>query len=96
MDKIHKRHMGGPHWELLLVAVDPQLQDQGRGSALVREGLARADEAGLPCYLNMNTPAELPLYERLGFTVLEEATLGKEGPPAWAMRREALAGGGAA
>ena len=88
MDKIHKRHMDGPHWELLIVGVDPNLQGQGRGSALVRDGLARADAAGLPCYLNTNTPANLPFYERLGFTVLEEATLGKGGPPAWAMRRD--------
>ncbi len=89
MDKIHKRHMAGPHWELLIVGVDRQLQGRGRGSALVRDGLARADEEGLPCYLNTNTPANLPFYERLGFTVLEEASLGKGGPPAWAMRREA-------
>lgn len=87
MDKIHKRHMSGPHWELLIVAVDPELQGQGRGSALVRDGLARVDESGLPCYLNTNTPANVPFYERLGFTVLEEATLGTGGPPAWAMGR---------
>ena len=89
MDKIHKRHMNGPHWELLIVGVDPALQGQGRGSALVRDGLARADESGLPCYLNTNTPANLPFYEHLGFTVLEQASLGKDGPPAWAMRRDA-------
>jgi ribosomal protein S18 acetylase RimI-like enzyme len=92
MDKIHKRHMIGPHWELLISGVDPALQGQGRGSALVRDGLARADEAGLPCYLNTNTPANLPFYERLGFTVLEEAKLGKDGPTAWAMRRDATQG----
>ncbi len=89
MDKIHKRHMDGPHWELLIVAVDPALQGRGRGSAHVRDGLAPADEAGLPCYLNTNTPANLPFYERLGFTVLEQASLGTGGPPAWAMRRDA-------
>jgi len=89
MDKIHKRHMSGPHWELLIVGVDPALQGRGRGSALVRDGLARADESGLPCYLNTNTPANVPFYERLGFSVLEEATLGKDGPAAWAMRRDA-------
>ncbi len=89
MDKIHQRHMNGPHWELLIVAVAPELQGRGRGSALVRDGLARADASGLPCYLNTNTPANLPLYEHLGFTVLEQATLGKGGPPAWAMRRDA-------
>ena len=90
MDKIHKRHMSGPHWELLIVGVDPALQGRGRGSALVRDGLARADESGLPCYLNTNTPANVPFYERLGFSVLEEATLGKDGPAAWAMRRDAI------
>lgn len=89
MDKIHKRHMSGPHWELLIVGVDPALQGRGRGKALVRDGLARADESGLPCYLNTNTPANLPFYEELGFTVLEQTTLGKGGPPAWAMRRNA-------
>jgi ribosomal protein S18 acetylase RimI-like enzyme len=89
MDKIHKRHMTGPHWELLIVGVDTALRGRGRGSALVRDGLARADESGLPCYLNTNTPANLPFYERLGFTVLEQASLGKDGPPAWAMRRAA-------
>ena len=89
MGKIHKRHMSGPHWELLIVGVDPALQGRGRGSALVRDGLARADKAGLPCYLNTNTPANLPFYERLGFTVLEQASLGKGGPPAWAMLRDA-------
>jgi ribosomal protein S18 acetylase RimI-like enzyme len=91
MDKIHKRHMDGPHWELLLIGVDPDLQGQGRGSALVRDGLALVDSAALPCYLNTNTPANLPFYERLGFRVLEEAVLGKGGPPAWAMRRDAVA-----
>jgi len=88
MDKIHKRHMDGPHWELLISGVDPALQGQGRGSALVRDGLSRADAEGLPCYLHTNTAANLPFYERLGFAVLEEATLGKGGPQAWAMRRD--------
>jgi GNAT superfamily N-acetyltransferase len=71
---------------LLTVGVDRQVQCQGRGSALVGDGLARADEEGLPRYLNTNTPANLPFYERLGVTVLEEASPGKGGLPGWAMR----------
>ncbi len=88
MDKVHKRHVSQPHWQLLIVGVDPELQGQGRGSAIVQEGLARADQAALPCYLDTSQPGNIPFYERLGFTIVEEATLGKGGPQAWGMRRD--------
>jgi ribosomal protein S18 acetylase RimI-like enzyme len=88
MEKIHKRRVPEPHWYLMVVGVDPELQNRGVGSALVNEGLTRADESGCPCYLETSEKPNLRFYERLGFVVLEEATLGKGGPPAWAMRRE--------
>ena len=88
MDRIHKARMPEPHWYLMLVGVDPELQGQGVGSALIREGLASADRESRPCYLDTSERRNLAFYERLGFVVLEEATLGKGGPPAWAMRRE--------
>lgn len=88
MDKIHKARVPGPHWFLFGVAVDPELHGQGIGSSIIREGLARADRESRPCYLETSEPRNLALYKRLGFAVLEEATLGKDGPPAWAMLRE--------
>jgi ribosomal protein S18 acetylase RimI-like enzyme len=88
MDKIHKARVQEPHWYLMLVGVDPELQGQGAGSAIIREGLARADRESRPCYLETSERRNLGLYERHGFAVLEEATLGKDGPQAWAMRRE--------
>jgi len=87
MDKIHKARVPEPHWYLAVVGVDPELQGQGAGSALVREGLALADRESKPCYLETSERRNLAFYERLGFVVLEEATLGKGGPKAWAMRR---------
>ncbi|MGE0592680.1 MAG: GNAT family N-acetyltransferase [Vicinamibacterales bacterium] len=87
MDKIHKARVPGPHWYLFGVAVDPELHGQGIGSAIIREGLALADRESLPCYLETSEPRNLAFYERFGFAVLEEATLGKGGPPAWAMLR---------
>lgn len=88
MDKIHKARVPEPHWYLMVVGVDPELQGQGVGSAIVREGLALADRETQPCYLETSERRNLAFYERLGFVVLEEATLGKGGPKAWAMRRE--------
>jgi len=88
MDKIHKARVPEPHWYLFGIGVDPELQGQGVGSAIIREGLAIADRESKPCYLETSEPRNLGLYKRFGFDVLEEVTLGKGGPPAWAMRRE--------
>ena len=88
MDKIHKARVPEPHWYLAVVGVDPEVQNRGVGSAIVREGLALADRESKPCYLETSERRNLAFYERLGFVVLEEATLGKGGPTAWAMRRE--------
>ena len=88
MDKIHKARAPEPHWYLVVVGVDPELQGQGAGSAIVRDGLALADRESKPCYLDTSERRNLAFYERLGFVVLEEATLGHGGPKAWAMRRE--------
>lgn len=88
MDKIHKARAPEPHWYLCVVGVDPELQGQGVGSALVREGLALADRESKPCYLETSDRRNLVFYQRLGFVVLEEATLGDGAPKAWAMRRE--------
>jgi ribosomal protein S18 acetylase RimI-like enzyme len=88
MERIHKKHVPEPHWYLMILGVDPELQGRGLGSALVREGVARADEANCPCYLETSEERNLAFYERHGFAVVETATLGKGGPTAWAMRRE--------
>lgn len=88
MDRIHRREVPQPHWYLLLVGVDPELQGRGAGAALVKDGLLQADQGDFPCYLETSEKRNLAFYERHGFTVLEETVLGKGGPVAWAMRRE--------
>ena len=89
MDKIHKRVVTEPHWYLMGLSVDPERQGGGRGGELVRAGTAKADEAACPCYLETSRPRNLAFYRRHGFEVVEETTLGKDGPPAWAMVRPA-------
>jgi ribosomal protein S18 acetylase RimI-like enzyme len=86
--RIHKKYVSEPHWYLVIVGVDPELQGRGLGSALVKEGLALADQSNSPCYLETSEERNLAFYQRLGFVVLEAATLGDGGPTAWGMRRE--------
>ncbi|MGW2182997.1 GNAT family N-acetyltransferase [Streptomyces sp. NPDC001732] len=76
-----------PHWYLAVVGADPAARGQGHGSALLRSGLAKADAAGMPVYLESSKESNLPIYEHFGFTVLGEARLPGGGPVLWAMRR---------
>lgn len=76
-----------PHWYLAVIGADPAARGQGHGAALLRSGLAKADAAGLPVYLESSKPDNLPFYEHFGFTVLGEAQLPGGGPVLWAMRR---------
>ncbi|PCG85958.1 GNAT family N-acetyltransferase [Streptomyces sp. WZ.A104] len=77
-----------PHWYLAVVGADPAARGQGHGAALLRSGLAKADAAELPVYLESSKPDNLPFYEHFGFTVLGETRLPGDGPLLWVMRRE--------
>ncbi|MFI9352365.1 GNAT family N-acetyltransferase [Streptomyces lydicus] len=77
-----------PHWSLAVVGAEPAAQGQGHGAALLRSGLAKADTAGLPAYLESSTPSNLPFYEHFGFTVRTELQLPEDGPVLWTMWRD--------
>ncbi|MEU8763266.1 GNAT family N-acetyltransferase [Streptomyces sp. NPDC048659] len=77
-----------PHWSLSLIGADPAAQGRGHGAALLRSGLARADAAGEPVYLESSKAANLPVYEHFGFAVRSEIPLPGDGPTLWGMWRE--------
>ena len=77
-----------PHWYLAFIGVDPRCQGQGKGSALLEQGLARCDDDRLPAYLDASTPRNRALYERHGFEVIAEVQAG-DSPPMWSMLRPA-------
>ena len=88
MDKIHTARVPEPtgtSWSSASIL-------NCKTKASVRPSFARAwrspDRESHPCYLETSERRDLAFYERLGFVVLEEATLGKGGSKAWAMRRE--------
>lgn len=73
-------------WHLDSVAVEPELQGRGIGSALIEFGLARAraDQSGV--FLETGTPRNVPYYERFGFRTVADADAPDGGPHIWFMR----------
>jgi ribosomal protein S18 acetylase RimI-like enzyme len=77
-----------PLWHLDSVAVAPGWQGRGIGSALIEFGLEHARESGAAMVLETGTQRNVPLYERLGFHIVEEAHSPQGGPHVWFMRRD--------
>jgi ribosomal protein S18 acetylase RimI-like enzyme len=89
LSAIEKAHPHDPpHWYLAVLGTDPDHQGRGIGSALLQPVLDRCDEDGLGAYLESSKEANIPFYERHGFTVVQELPLGKGAPPVWPMWRD--------
>ena len=73
-----------PHWYLAFVGAT--VNGRGVGSTLLRTGMESVDG---PAYLESSNEANIPLYERFGFTVTAEVTLPENGPTVWPMYRRA-------
>lgn len=86
-DRLHKKLVPGPHWYLYGLGVEPSLQGQGVGHALLEPVLAQADRDGLACYLDTNNEKNVPFYERNGFTIISQGQAIPNGPQTWGMRR---------
>ncbi|KAL8723195.1 MAG: hypothetical protein Q9225_000461 [Loekoesia sp. 1 TL-2023] len=68
------------HSVLRVLFTHPEYQGQGLASMLLRRGLEEIDARSQRCYLEA-TPAGLPIYRKLGWTVVDEikTDLGKYG-----------------
>lgn len=88
MDELHERDVPEPHWYLFILGVDPPRQGQGLGSAIIQEGLSRADAAGLPCYLETMKARNVPFYEKHGFQVVVDEIIPGGGLRLWTMKRQ--------
>ncbi|MFI5817235.1 GNAT family N-acetyltransferase [Streptomyces sp. NPDC051643] len=83
---------GRAHEYLWMIAVAPERQGEGLGSALVRSVLDRCDQEGVPAYLEASNERSRALYERLGFGHTGRPLDLPEGPRMWPMWREPRAG----
>lgn len=88
LERMGSYHPAEPHWYLPLIGVDPAHQRQGLGSVLLRHALAQCDLDHVAAYLESSNPANIPLYRRHGFEVLDTIQLGSS-PPIFPMLRAA-------
>jgi GNAT superfamily N-acetyltransferase len=85
---LESNHPTAPHYYLPFVGVEPEWQGRGLGTALMRPVLDRCDDEKLGAYLEASSPRNRALYERHGFDVTEEFSLGAGSPPLWRMWRD--------
>ncbi|MEM1370171.1 MAG: GNAT family N-acetyltransferase [Cyanobacteria bacterium P01_H01_bin.15] len=72
------------------LGVKARFRRQGVGSRLLAHGLAMADQAQMPTYLENSNEANLSLYQKHGFEVIEKADTPNGGPPIWFMYRSPM------
>jgi ribosomal protein S18 acetylase RimI-like enzyme len=84
MEKYHPRE---PHYYLQSIGARQDCQGQGVGSALLKQVTPLCDADQLPAYLESSNAANVALYERHGFEVVNEERIGDDGPPMWFMLR---------
>jgi ribosomal protein S18 acetylase RimI-like enzyme len=65
-----RMHPHQPHWYLPWIGVHPDAQGMGLGAQLLGLGLARADAAGMPAYLEATNRRNAALYARHGFEIV--------------------------
>ena len=84
---MHRSLVKGRHCYLLFLGVEPGQQQHGIGSLLIKPVLKKADEEGLPCYLETMKEVNLAFYRKHGFRVADEKQIANGGPHIWALLR---------
>jgi ribosomal protein S18 acetylase RimI-like enzyme len=83
---MHAGHPDEAHLFVWMLTVSPNAQRSGVGRALLSKATARADDLGVPTYLDTANPANLPYYGSHGFDNVGQTPLPR-GAPLWFMLR---------
>jgi len=86
INAIEKKHPDEPHYYLFVLGTDPEHQGKGVGTQLMSPVLERCDREKVPAYLESSKERNVPLYERMGFRVVEDTDAPGGGPHMWFMR----------
>lgn len=88
LESVHRSAVDQPHWYLMLLGVDPDVQGHGLGSSLLGPVLARCDDEAMPCYVETAQLKNLPFYRKHGFKDLSEQVEPQSGLRFWNFVRE--------
>ncbi|WP_447963194.1 GNAT family N-acetyltransferase [Nitrospira sp. Ecomares 2.1] len=80
LERAGASHPSVPHWYLPAIGVEPMLQGEGYGSALLAHGLDVCDNGHVAAYLEATNSANIPLYQRFGFEIVGEIQAGSSPP----------------
>lgn len=88
IEQIRDENAPQPHWYLIALGVEPDVQGRGLGSLLLEPVLSRADRDGTECYLETFSEKSRDFYYKFGFEVIEKHQVPQEGPLFWSMCRK--------
>jgi GNAT superfamily N-acetyltransferase len=86
--KVEAVHPKTEHWYLATLGVDPPHQGRGYGTRLLDVVLPRADQLGVPTYLETDKERNLAYYARHRFEETDQLSPAAGGPPTWTMWRD--------
>jgi len=77
-----------PYIQLSPIGVKPEHQGKGFGSKLLKPMLRKFDEEKSTCFLETQTKSNIPIYEKLGFKIVNEGIIPEANLAHWGMIRE--------
>lgn len=87
MKRIHAHHVSVPHLYLSTIGVLASHRGRGLASKMILPMLEKADRDGMVCYLDTHSEANIELYQRFGFEIVQESIIPDSNVRHWAMRR---------
>ena len=77
--------MEEPHYHLVWLGVEPELQRKGIGTELMNAMLKKFSEEKMKCFLDTQDEENIDYYERFGFKLIKESKLPDEDVTYWGM-----------
>jgi GNAT superfamily N-acetyltransferase len=93
LDRVRRESASASHWYLAALAVSPERQRSGLGTALLKPILTRAAAIGVPCYLETFRERTAEFYALAGFVVVRSGKIPGGGPTFWCMEKPPDGGG---